>query len=276
MTAAAKHITIAEALQSKHLFGPYFDGDSWRTWIATAKAIFGEPLTASELVLFKEVAGDRDPPTYRVKEFVAAIGRGGGKNSIASAIAAFIAMSFDPRAAKLRPGEKVWVICIANDKEQAALAHSMIAALFETIPVLQALVKGKIGTESIELKNKVIIEVKTNSYRSVRGRGILACILDEVGFYRDDSQRYANPDIELVAAVSPGLARVPNSMLVLISSVYRRSGVLFDYWHDCHGKADEDILVVKGTTRQFNPSFDQKKIDKAIVKERGIQQHMAR
>jgi hypothetical protein len=95
----------------------------------------------------------------------------------------------------------------------------------------------------------------------------LACILDECAFYRDDSQRYANPDVELVAAVGPGLARVPNSMLVLISSVYRRSGVLFDYWHDYHGKNEEDILVVKGTTRQFNPSFDQKKIDREIVKD---------
>jgi hypothetical protein len=261
-----RKITISNALRSKQLFGPYFDGDSWLTWIATAKAIFAEPLTAAELALFKEVAGDREPPAHRVNTFVAAIGRGGGKNSIASAIAAYIAMSFDPRAARLRPGEKVAVICIANDKEQAALAFSMIAALFETIPTLAAMVKH-VGADKIELKNKVIIEVKTNSYRSVRGRGLLAVVLDECAFYRSDERGYANPDIELVAAVGPGLARVPHSLLVLISSVYRRTGVLFDYVHGYLGKADDDILVIKGTTRQLNPSFDQKKIDREIVKD---------
>lgn len=261
-----RKISITNALRSKALFGPYFDGDSWLTWIATAKAIFAEPLTDAELALFKEVAGDRDPPAHRVNTFVAAIGRGGGKNSIASAIASYLAMSFDPRIAKLRPGEKTSVICIANDKEQAALAFSMIAALFETIPTLRQMVKH-VGADKIELKNKVIIEVKTNSYRSVRGRELVAVILDECAFYRSDERGYANPDVELVAAVGPGLARVPNSMLVLISSVYRRSGVLFDYWHDYHGKPDDDILVIKGTTRQLNPSFDQKKIDREIVKD---------
>jgi hypothetical protein len=175
-------------------------------------------------------------------------------------------MSFDPRAARLRPGENVSVICIANDKEQAALAFSMIAALFETIPTLAVMV-DHIGADKIRLKNRVIIEVKVNSYRSVRSRGLLAVILDECSFYRSDDRDYANPDTELVAAVGPGLARVPNSMLVLISSVYRRAGVLFDYWKDYHGKNEQDILVVKGTTRQFNPSFDQNKIDREIVKD---------
>jgi hypothetical protein len=267
MTTARQTITVTEALESKRLFGPYFTGKSWNArWPAVLKAANAEPLTDVERVAFYEVA-EREPPAQRVTTLVAAIGRGGGKNSATSALVSMIAMNFDPRSAKLRPGEVVYIICIANDKEQAALEYRMLSGYFETIPALRALVKGKIGSDSIELNNKVIIEVKTNSYRSVRGRGILACILDECAFYRSDERGYANPDVELVAAVGPGLARVPNSMLVLISSVYRRAGVLFDYWHDYYGKNDEDVLVVKGTTRQFNPSFGQVKIDKAIVKD---------
>src|SRR6266436_5327615 len=197
MTAAAQHFSVAEALESKRLFGNYFDGESWALWKAVMKAAFHEPLTAAELAIFDEVAA-RPPPAQRVKELVAIIGRGGGKNSAASALAAFISMSFDPRAAKLRPGEKVWVICIANDKEQATLAFNFISGLFQSVPTLRAMVMNS-GTDSIELKNRVIIEVKTNSYRSVRGRGILACILDECAFYRD--QNAANPDVELHAAI---------------------------------------------------------------------------
>jgi hypothetical protein len=201
------------------------------------KAAFCEQLDATEHAAFLEVA-ERDPPARRVKELVVIAGRGAGKNSATSALAAMIGITFDPRAAKLRPGEVVYILCIANDKEQAALEYRMLQGLFESIPILAATVKGKIGSDSIELKNRVIIEVKVNSFRSVRGRGILACIMDECGFYRDDSQRYANPDIELHAAVSPGLARVPGSMLVLISSAYRRAGLLYDRWKSFYGQPD--------------------------------------
>jgi hypothetical protein len=264
-SARAAKISIADALRDPRLFGTeqLFRGASWDLWRAVMKAAFGEALTASELEIFRAVAG-REPPAHRVKELVAIAGRGAGKDSIASLVAAFVAMSFDPRAAKLRPGERVYVLCIATDKMQAELAHRMIAALFEEIPTLRAmLVKGGIGSDSIELKNRVTIEVRTNSYRSVRGRGILCCILDECAFYRDE--RGANPDVELHAAISPGLARVPDAMLILISSTHRRAGLLYDRWKAFYGRDDGDVLVVRGSTVQFNPTADRKTIDKAVA-----------
>jgi hypothetical protein len=260
--AVHRKISFTAALRSKQLFEPYFAGPSWARWRAVLKAAFAESLDASELAAFLEVAA-RDPPTRRVKELVAVIGRGGGKNSATSALAAFISITFDPRAAKLRPGEVVYIICIAKDKEQAALEYRMLSGLFEAIPVLRAMVKGKIGSDSIELKNRVIIEVKTNSYRSIRGRGILAAIFDECSFYRDE--RSQNPDVELHAAVSPGLARVPGSMMILISSAHRRAGLLYERWKTYYHKPDDNVLVVHGSIVQFNPSFDQKVIDKDLA-----------
>src|ERR1700687_697023 len=212
MTAPA-HITVAEALSSKRLFGPFFAGPSWNRWRATLKAAFGETLSYNELETFREVAG-REAPARRVKELVANVGRGGAKDSTASFIAAYIAMSFDPRAAKLRPGELVYVNCLAVDKDQAAIVFEYIKALFENIPTLRAMVRGGekgIGTDSITLKNRVVIKVTTNSYRSIRGRGVLAAIFDEAAFWRSDES--ANPDVEVHGAISPGLARVPGSML---------------------------------------------------------------
>jgi hypothetical protein len=138
-----------------------------------------------------------------------------------------------------------------------------IRALFEDIPVLKAMVKGEFGTDNITLKNRVRIEVRTNSYRSVRGRSILAAIFDEAAFWRSDESQ--NPDTEVFGAISPGLARVPNSMLIVISSAHRRAGLLYEHWKASFGKPDDDTLVVRGTTTQFNPLFPQSIIDKALA-----------
>jgi hypothetical protein len=267
MTIAVEplRLTITDSLRSKHLFAPFFFGASWNRWKAVLKAAYAEPLTTTELELLREVA-DRDPPKHRVKTLACIVGRGGGKDATASFCATFAAMTFDPKVAKLRPGELAYVMCLACDKDQAGIVFKYIRALFEAIPTLQAMVKN-IGSDSIELRNRVTIQVTTNSYRSIRGRSILCAIFDEVSFWRDDTARSANPDSEVAGAISPGLARVPNSMLIMISSAHRRSGILYERWKSFFGKPDNDTLVVRGTTTQFNSTFDQAIIDAELARD---------
>jgi hypothetical protein len=109
--------------------------------------------------------------------------------------------------------------------------------------------------------------VHTNSYRAVRGRSIICAIFDEVAFFRSDDFDFASPDTELHAAVSPGLARMPGSMLVLISTAHKRSGLLYERWKNFHGKDDPDTLVVRGKTLDFNPLFDANTIAKAVAED---------
>ena len=73
--------------------------------------------------------------------------------------------------------------------------------------MLSTLVKNQ-TKESIELSNRVVIEVHTASFRSVRGYSI-----DEIAFWR--SEESANPGREILAAVRPGMATIPG----LFSSV---------------------------------------------------------
>jgi hypothetical protein len=265
MTISPTHITITDALKNKALFGPFYFGASWNRWKSVFKGAFAEPLTTTELELFREVAG-RDPPSRRVKTLACIVGRGGGKDATASFAAAYAAMSFDPKAARLRPGELAYVLCLAVDKGQASIVFGYIRALFEKIPALKAMARN-IGSDSIELSNSVVIQVTTNSFRSIRGRSILCAIFDEVSFWRDDSAAYASPDSEVAGAVRPGMARVPNSMLIMISSAHRRSGILYDKWKTSYGKDDPDCLVVRGTTLQFNPLFDQAIIDADLAED---------
>ena len=256
-------ISVTAAMNSPKLLGPYFRGDSWNTWRAVIKATFAEPMSDPEIAAFKEVAGGRDPPKKRVSEAVYAIGRGGGKDSVASLIATSIAVNFDGRS-KLRPGEKATIMCIAVDRDQASVVANYIKGYFEEVPALAALVKS-IDRSGVTLKNGVVIVVATNSYRSVRGRRILASVFDEVAFWRSEDS--ATPDFEVAGAVAPGLAREPGSMLILISSVYKRSGLLHQRVKDYYGKDDDDTLAIVGTTLQFNPLFDAKTIDRQIAED---------
>jgi len=260
--------TVIRFLDDPKLLGGHFAGDSWATWRAVLKGAFAPDMTPAELTRFQEVAGGRAPPTRAVRELVCAVGRGGGKNSISAALAVFIATTCD--TSRLRAGEYADIACFATDREQAGIAFSYIRELFEDVPLLAGMVKvrGKrlsITDNSIELHNKARISVVTANRRSPRGKTIAACIFDEIGFWFN--QDYANPDIEVDTAVSPGLARFPGSLKILISSVNRRAGLLYEKFAQYYGKDDADTLVVTGTSLDFNPTLDTRIIDAELERD---------
>jgi hypothetical protein len=47
--------------------------------------------------------------------------------------------------------------------------------------------------------------------------------------------------------------------------VHKRSGLLYQRSRDFYGKNKDDILVVYGTTLEFNPSFDEGIIERALT-----------
>jgi hypothetical protein len=105
----------------------------------------------------------------------------------------------------------------------------------------------------IRLKNGIVIAVHPNSFRSVRGRTLVACIFDEVAYWRDDTT--STPDNETYGAVFPSLLTT-NGMLVTISSPYRRTGLLHTKHKRYFGVDDADTLVVQGSSKQFNGTLD--------------------
>ena len=188
-----------------------------------------------------------------VRRAIAAVGRRRWQGrAIASFLASYIAINFDPRG-KLRPGERAVVICLACDRGQASIVFNYIRGYFETIGALKAMVTH-CGADSLDLSNNVTIEVHTNSFRGVRGKTLLCVIFDEVAFWRDEN--FSNPDVEMEIAVRPGLARVIGSMLIMISSVHKRAGLLYSNQKSLFGKDIDDAMMVMGSTLKFNPSFD--------------------
>src|SRR5689334_12126035 len=106
-------LSLAEAIEDPHLFGPWFSGPSWASWRAILKAAFAEPMTTAEVELFRSVA-ERDPPSQRVRELWIIAGRRAGKDSIAALIAAWRSALCDYEDL-LRPGEAASIMCLAND-----------------------------------------------------------------------------------------------------------------------------------------------------------------
>ena len=257
---AAPAIDVVAAMNHPKLFAPWFPGETWDNWKTVLKAAFALPMSGDEVEFFQSIAGGRNPPKHRVRELYAVVGRRGGKDSMASGVAAFAAAMFDQQE-RLRPGERGAVMCLAVDRDQAKIILNYIRSFFTDIPSLGSMVERETAY-GFELNNGIDIAVATNNYRSVRGRPILLAVLDECAFFRDENS--TTPDVETYNALRPALASLPGSMIIGISSPYRKSGLLWDKYKKHFGKDDDDVLVVQGGTRVFNPTIEQAIIDQAL------------
>ena len=114
----------------------------------------------------------------------------------------------------------------------------------------------------IRLKGNIVLSIHSNSFKLVRGRTLLAVVLDEVSFWQDDSS--SNPDTEVYKAVRPSLVRT-GGLLVGISSPYRKVGLLHQKYKSSFGVDDDDVLVIQAATGQLNPTIDKAKINKEYI-----------
>jgi hypothetical protein len=254
---------IIEAMNSERLFKPWFRGQSWNSWKAVLKATACLPMDPREVDLFKSVAGGREPPRRRPREIYYVIGRRGGKDSVASVVAAQEAATFNPKGI-LRPGERALVACIAPDKDTAKIVQRYIRSFFETIPALKKMVE-RTTDETLELKNMVDVSVMTSNFRVVRGRPILAAILTEVAFLRDETS--SAPDVELYNALLPGMATIPQAMLFGISSPHAKSGLLYKKHRDGYGADSDDVLVIQAPSHVMNPTLDTRDRDRMMLED---------
>jgi hypothetical protein len=242
-------IRIDRAIRDRRLLGAALgELSTWATWLAVLKGAFGMALDADERVLFTTVAGDRQPPGRRVRELWAVVGRRGGKSRIAALIAVYQALFVKHQLAR---GERGTVLVLAASVDQAAVVFAYVKGLLEASPVLAKEI-ASVKRNEIELRNGIIISIHSNSFRTIRGRTLVAVVLDEVSFWRDDTT--ANPDVEVYRAILPSLATT-NGMLVGISTPYRKIGLLHQKWRDHYGQDGDDTLIVQGSSQQFNPSL---------------------
>jgi len=252
-------LNVIDAMEDPRLFGEQFSGESWATWKVFLKGVFALPMTAEELEVFKRYTGNREPPEKPVGECWAICGRRGGKTIVSALVASFLATCRDYTGV-LVPGELGVVLCLASDRRQARVTYNYIQGLFNSVPALKELVTVE-RRESMDLATGLTIEVATADYRLVRGRTVVAAILDEAAFWRSDDS--ASPDVEVVRALRPSMLTIDNAVMMGISTPYSRRGVLWSAFEK-HFGVDSPTLVWRAPTVAMNPRVDPKVIDAAL------------
>jgi hypothetical protein len=256
-------VTMREALADVQLLGNVLAGESWLAWRVLLIAGMGEPLDDAERPVFTKLTSRETEPLQRIEEAAFVIGRRGGKSRAMATLAAYIAGLCTHNLVK---GETGVLLCIAPDQRQASIVLEYAAAAFDQSPILKQLVANRTA-DTLELTNKVRIEVRSASFRRLRGPTYIGVIADEAAFWYSD-EFSANTDSEILNAVRPGLATT-GGPLVIASSPYARRGVLWEIHRRHYGpNGDPKILVAQGTSRDFNPTLKQSVVDRAMEKDR--------
>jgi hypothetical protein len=223
------------------------------------KATYGLELNQAEFEIYCRATGRKTYQSREQLEVTVIVGRQGGKTSRIGALCA-VYESF--RDHGLRPGERAYVYLIAPVTEQARIAFRFIRDYICASPVLKKKAK-KICKSEIDLDNT--IRCCPCSQISIRGFRVVAAVLDEIGFWRNEITA-ANPAEDVLNALRPAMATFPNHKLIKISTPYRKDGVL---WRDYQQREQLDYLVWQISTAEMNPTISSEFLYKEAQRDPG-------
>ncbi len=239
------------------LFGRTFGGPTFGAWRTVAKILDGVPLGPEEFALYQSITGRTEMPSAPFTEAYLIKPRRAGGTLFGAVVGVHAALQ-DYRD-RLGPGEVATVALIAADRRQARQLMGYVKGLVGDSPVIAAEVANETA-ESISFVHQARVEVHVASFRSTRGYSYAAVLLDELAFYRSDLS--ANPDVELVRAVRPGLANLGGRLLGF-SSPHSRRGHLWEMYRQHYGRDASDVLVIQAPGTVLNPTIKAAVIERA-------------
>ena len=259
-----RFVSLRRALSDPKLLGTALVGDSWAAWRILLTAAVGETLVDSERAIFHKFTGRAREPGKPVHEFVGIIGRRGGKSRAMAVLLCWIAALCDHRGT-LAPGEVGTALLISRDQRIARIILGYCEGILEGSPYLRGLIQNR-TQDTIELANRVNIEVRPCNHKTLRGPTYICIIADEVAHWHTAID-LSNPDVEVLASVRPGLMTT-RGPLIMVSSAYAQAGVLWDaYRRDYGADGSPGILVAHGTSHDLNPLLPQTEIDRELERD---------
>lgn len=257
-------LTLLNAVTDPNIFLPSFsDPDDWAAWWAFVAAVFAYDMTPDQLALFEKCTGRKVPPSQQVKEAWLVVGRRGGKSRVLALIAVWLACFFNYKPFIAR-GQRAVVQVMAADREQTREIMDYIKGFLAESRMLKRMVESSTA-KWVRLTNAISIEVTTASYRTSRGRTVVAVLADELAFWSSDDSS-SNPDVEVIAAARPSMLTIPNSMLLCASSPHARKGALWQAYKKHYGQESDRVLVWQADTltmRPTAPDYVRKEIEQA-------------
>jgi hypothetical protein len=118
-----------------------------------------------------------------------------------------------------------------------------------------------IVADRISLKNRIDIEVRPASFRTIRGITSVAIIAEEISTWQSDES--LNPDYEILNAAGPSLATTGGPMIAIGSPRAKRGETWRTFKKHFGPAGDPATLVANGATQTFNPTVKQSVIDRA-------------
>ncbi len=173
-------VSMRDALSDPQLLGTALVGDTWRPWRILLVALMGEALEDDERVIFTRLTERQREPLERVEEFWCVIGRRGGKSRAAAVLSVYLACLCD-YSGVLAVGERPVVLCLAQNQIQARVVLSYALGLIRSVPMLSDLVKSE-AAEAIVFTTGIALEVRSASFRALRGVTLVGCVCDDARF----------------------------------------------------------------------------------------------
>jgi hypothetical protein len=257
-------VNILEACCDPKIFAPFFRTGTWEAWFAFLVVLFGLPPTAEQLAIYQRFTGRVTVLPRPASEGFLVCGRRAGKSFILALIAVFLACFKDWRP-YLGPGEVGTVMIVCHDRRQSRVIMRYCLGLLRNVPMLKELLVN-VTQEQIELRNQIVVEIHTASFRSVRGYTVCAALVDEIAYLPTD-ELSSEPDVEILNALRPAMATIPGAMLLCASSPYARRGALWGAYSKHYGKDGDPILVWQADTRSMNPTVPQSFIDQHMAED---------
>ena len=216
-----------------------------------AKVAFGSlqpcELEGEEKELALQMFGGADNVPEKARRFVCLrLGRGSGKTTLCSAYAVYCAIC---QPVKVGPGDTPYVITIAPDLPTAKLSIAMCREMIRSNQALERLVVGD-EKQIITLRRPDGLQVKIEAFAAarggatVRGRTILAFLLDEAEFFTS-GDGYTVSDTDIFRALKPRLVRTGKGMLV--STPWPIQTLMGDMFETNWGKP-KDAVAIKAPT----------------------------
>ena len=182
----------------------------WHAWRVLLIASMGERLTATERETFTALTGRPHEPDQRVEEFVAVVGRRGGKSRAMSTLAAYIAALCKH---DLVPGEVGIVFCIAPGPTPSRHRPRLLPRRLRTMPNPQTTDRQPHRRHPRTHQRHYHRSACTHSSDDCVDQPTSPLSADEAAFWYSDEYS-ANADVEILNAVRPGLATTSGPLII--------------------------------------------------------------
>jgi hypothetical protein len=242
----ARPLDVVASLRDPRLLGglPSFRNlSTWIPWLVFVKAVYGLPLDALELEVFRARTGRRDPRAGGYPEAVAVVGVQSGKSRLAAALAVHAALT----------GERgTYALLVGQDHRGAMRALLRYAREpFETLDSFRAEVRRE-TSDTLELANGV--SLSAYPCRPAAARGIRACmvVIDELAFFTATDGR---PTDREMLRVARGRLATTGGKLIVLSSPYGQAGALWDLYRAHYSRDDSATLVWQASAPEMNPTL---------------------